>query len=150
MRRAELILSPLNGAKIKRIYGISMNSSQEKNLNYTTILSLGAVQCDQTRDFIVDISNASGGAPCISTELKYEMHTTCTYYNVGGSCFDGDSQILLHDNTLRKVCALKKGDQLKNMNGEGFATVVCILKSKTPSDFEWNENHTLSPCKNCW
>ena len=56
-----------------------------------------------------------------------------SYYNAGGSCFDGNSLITMYDNSVKKVSEIKKGDRVKNMNGDSYATILCVLKSKTPS-----------------
>ncbi|KAG2387208.1 hypothetical protein C9374_001540 [Naegleria lovaniensis] len=67
------------------------------------------------------------------TSSTYTPVNMSAYYNAGGSCFDGDSQVLLADHSLKKVRDIQKGDKLKNMNGSDHATVLCVLKSKTPS-----------------
>ncbi|KAF0977053.1 hypothetical protein FDP41_003706 [Naegleria fowleri] len=307
IRRADLVLTPLNGAKIKHVYGSSLNAhGNAKNDSESIVISMGGIQFEQTRDYILDVVPQDLNAPCLKAELKFNSQTiekidsptevmslqelnelnvqysrllfidsvekgivlankgsvdgatkvmkdflkqiqdlpshsdervkslirdiesdnqnegqvtqafsrsdwfqkwgrhylpsllranwmqTChnfkdpsvqvyggalfkslqnvaddifcklpppkasnksrydpysgtytsssytpvnmsAYYNAGGSCFDGDSQVLLADNSLKKARDIKKGDKLKNMNDNDPVTVLCVLKSKTPS-----------------
>ncbi|KAL9645704.1 hypothetical protein ABK040_003436 [Willaertia magna] len=56
-----------------------------------------------------------------------------SYYNVGGSCFNGDALVLLSNGLTKKVCEIRKGDKVKNKDGVE-ATIICVVKSKTVSD----------------
>ncbi|KAL9656854.1 hypothetical protein ABK040_004388 [Willaertia magna] len=69
------------------------------------------------------------------SSFKYSAPVSMSsYYDAGGSCFDGESTILMADGLLKKVCDLRKGDKVKNLNGSKDATVLCVIKSKTTSE----------------
>jgi Mg-chelatase subunit ChlD len=55
------------------------------------------------------------------------------YYNARGGCIGGDSLILMHDNTTKKVSELKKDDiiLLYKSGNVIYDTIDCIVKIKT-------------------
>jgi hypothetical protein len=49
-------------------------------------------------------------------------------YSQGGPCIAGDGTIEMVNGQLVRVSSLKKGDQIKNNNGD-VATIVCVIKT---------------------
>jgi len=50
------------------------------------------------------------------------------YYNHSGGCIGSEGNVLMQDNSLRKVKDIRKGDYVKLPNGES-AQVICVTKT---------------------
>src|SRR3989338_1989859 len=74
VRRADLIISPLNGASISHVYGSGQNAKTSNNDKCVTI-SMGGIQFQQTRDYIVDVNIEGSANPCIKATLSFNNHT---------------------------------------------------------------------------
>jgi Mg-chelatase subunit ChlD len=73
-----------------------------------------------------------------SAKKKTKTHNfnMATYHNAYGGCILSDCNVLMADNSLKKVKDISKNDQVKTTNGES-AQVLCITKTtlnptKTP------------------
>jgi len=50
------------------------------------------------------------------------------YYNSGGGCIGSEGNVLMQDNSFRKVKDIRRGDYVKLPNGES-AQVICVCRT---------------------
>lgn len=56
------------------------------------------------------------------------------YYNYGGGCIDGNSDVLMADGTSKKVRNISKNDEVKTPNGT--SKVRCVLRTSINSNIK--------------
>lgn len=63
-----------------------------------------------------------------STTIRPAVNMS-NYYNSGGSCYDGNSDVKMFNNTFKKVKDLVKGDEVLTKNNN-VAKIVCVIITK--------------------
>jgi len=63
-----------------------------------------------------------------TTTTNYQPASMHNYYDISGGCIGSEGNVLMQDNSFRKVKDIRKGDYVKLPNGES-AQVICVTRT---------------------